>query len=750
MKKNYFVFLITMFLTSLTWGQSVIITAVIDGKAPSDGCSGSSGSSNPKAVELYVDGTVDFTNYTYEVESNGPSSGNLSWSSEDISSLGVRTNEFVYISPGSTQTLFEMYSGATSSNTFDGGSSFNGNDAIRITDGTNILDQFGDPNDVTGSSDHDNPWAYQDSFATRKSGTTANGGTFNVTDWNILGDNYFDSNSITSCSAMLAVVQFGTFTLTASNNPSITITSPANNATIGATTSVSVSLNIQNFTVSGDAGGGVSDNSGDGYLKATLEETGQQTQVTNFFSATPDPITTVPGRTYTATVELVDNSGDSLSPKVEASVTFTVELPCDIQLGTITEVCDAATSGTDTYTTTIPFTVGNTTTYTITAKDGSNNDVGTIEGDNPSTDQSGNIVISGVPEGTSFTVKVIGGSGSSCDLSRNITSPTCVSLPIYEPFDYPANTDLIAQPNWQNASSSSDEVKVVESDGGGFLILGPYYTQNEMPAFVGNMVSFDGIGSDPYIGFSDVTTGMIYASFTFHVKDMTGFDNTNGGYFAVLTEDGSFESRLWIRDPDAGTQDAGFVYNLGLSGGSGSTTTMHNGFTANKAEPVFVVMGYDLDNDETKMWVVPDAATLGANTPPAANVTLTGASASKINRFLIRQDSSSETPSIDFDELRIGTSWKDVTSNPTASTRNTGIEGFALYPNPVRGGKLNIRSNSTDKKQVSIFNVLGKNVLNTTVTGTNSEVNVSTISSGVYILKVVEGTKTATSKLVIR
>ena len=223
MKKNYlFTLLLTLCFSAVSFGQSVVITAILDGKAPSDGCSGSSGSSNPKALELYVSGTVDFNGYKYEAEANGPSSSGESWSSEDISSLGIRTDEFVYIAASGATVLYELYSGATAANTYVGGSSFNGNDALRITDGTNVLDQFGNPSDVTGSSDHDNSWEYEDSFATRKSGSTANSGAFDVSNWVVPGRNYLDDK--TSCGEMLSEVNFGSYSTVASTTPEITVT----------------------------------------------------------------------------------------------------------------------------------------------------------------------------------------------------------------------------------------------------------------------------------------------------------------------------------------------------------------------------------------------------------------------------------------------------------------------------------------------------------------------------------------------
>ena len=755
MKKNYiFTLLLTLMLSGFTFGQTVVITAILDGKAPSDGCSGASGSSSPKAIELYVDGTVDFTGYKYEAEANGSSSGET-WSSEDISSLGVRTNEFVYIVALGETTLYEMYTGATANNTHVGGSSFNGNDAIRITDGTNVLDQLGDPSDVTGSSDHDNPWEYEDSYISRKDGSTANSGTFNVSNWNVPGRNYFDNNSITSCAAMLAEVKFGTFKLTASTNPSVSITSPSSNQIFdGSTTMVPVTLDIQNFTVSGDSGGGVSDNNGDGYLKATLDETGQATVVTNFFTATPTPINVVAGRSYTAKVELVDNSGNSLNPKVETSVSFSVALPCDIQLTTITKTCNDNTAGMDTYQTSIDFTGGNTgVTYTITAKDSNDNNVGTIKGDNPDSLASGKITVAGIPEGTNIIIKVVGGTGSSCDITRNITSPICYPLPILETFSYTENQNLIANPLWGNASTSNpaNDIQVIKNDdGGGNPILGNYYSSAQLPDPTGNFVRLDGKGSDPFIGFEGQSTGTVYASFLFHITNMDDFKtNSNGGYFAILGESNtSFRARVWVKDPTAGAANEGLTFNVGIS--TGSTSTMHTGFTANLAEPVFVVMSYNLDNDEVKLWTVPDGSTFGTNTPPAANITLTGGSASEINRFILRQDSDSETPTIDFDELRIGTSWSAVTSNPTASVRNSAIDGFAMYPNPITNKRFTISSASSDAKEIVIFNVLGKKVFSSSFSGIKKDFDVAELNSGVYVLKVTEAGKTATKKLVIR
>ena len=51
------------------------------------------------------------------------------------------------------------------------------------------------------------------------------------------------------------------------------------------------------------------------------------------------------------------------------------------------------------------------------------------------------------------------------------------------------------------------------------------------------------------------------------------------------------------------------------------------------------------------------------------------------------------------------------------------IEGLSFYPNPVSNGKLYITSKTNDDKIVTIFDVLGKKVLQTTLN--TKELNIS-------------------------
>jgi len=76
------------------------------------------------------------------------------------------------------------------------------------------------------------------------------------------------------------------------------------------------------------------------------------------------------------------------------------------------------------------------------------------------------------------------------------------------------------------------------------------------------------------------------------------------------------------------------------------------------------------------------------------------------------------------------------------------IEGLNFYPNPVSNGKVYISSKSMQDKDIAIYDVLGKKVLQATIT--SKELNVSSLSPGVYIIKIKEGEASATRKLIVK
>lgn len=95
----------------------------------------------------------------------------------------------------------------------------------------------------------------------------------------------------------------------------------------------------------------------------------------------------------------------------------------------------------------------------------------------------------------------------------------------------------------------------------------------------------------------------------------------------------------------------------------------------------------------------------------------------------------------------LGMSAQEV-KNQSKLQETTVIEGLSLYPNPASGGKVYISSKNDLEKDILVFDVLGKKALQTTIT--SKELNISTLSPGVYIIKINEGAATATRKLIIK
>ncbi|MCM4163809.1 MULTISPECIES: T9SS type A sorting domain-containing protein [unclassified Arenibacter] len=85
---------------------------------------------------------------------------------------------------------------------------------------------------------------------------------------------------------------------------------------------------------------------------------------------------------------------------------------------------------------------------------------------------------------------------------------------------------------------------------------------------------------------------------------------------------------------------------------------------------------------------------------------------------------------------------------PKTNGSGADIPGFKIYPNPVTNGRVYISTSLNAPKQILVFDIFGSQVLETTIIG--SELNVSDLDAGVYVLRVNEKNKIATRKLIIK
>lgn len=77
------------------------------------------------------------------------------------------------------------------------------------------------------------------------------------------------------------------------------------------------------------------------------------------------------------------------------------------------------------------------------------------------------------------------------------------------------------------------------------------------------------------------------------------------------------------------------------------------------------------------------------------------------------------------------------------------IDGLNIYPNPISDGRVYIDTKLNNTKDISLYNVLGKKILSTTITGRELILPYN-ISPGIYIISIKEKEATATRKIVIK
>lgn len=254
MKKIYSLLFITF--ASVGFAQTPIITGIMDGD-----CTGG----NPKVLEVYASGTVNFANFSLENQTNATTT---TWGQTwNLAAAGTKTNVFVYFVQGDAATVGPVFAAEfaaiNSANVFYSGTgtgipqplNVNGDDRVRLINATSlvVIDQFG-TSDVDGTG---LAWEYTDSWAKRNNGTTANGSAFNIANWTIGAAASLDTfGTCQSSSAFSTIVPFGTYspTLGVKSNDIAGLNiypNPVTNGTLFINTDANAERNVTVFDVLG-------------------------------------------------------------------------------------------------------------------------------------------------------------------------------------------------------------------------------------------------------------------------------------------------------------------------------------------------------------------------------------------------------------------------------------------------------------------------------------------------------------------
>jgi hypothetical protein len=321
------------------------------------------------------------------------------------------------------------------------------------------------------------------------------------------------------------------------------------------------------------------------------------------------------------------------------------------------------------------------------------------------------------------------------------------TLPVYDGFNYTPGTLVYDNTNWWCLNTTPvNDVTVAPGSLSYSGLLGS----------TANKLSFGGEGDDIAIWFGDQPADTkIYYSFIFQVTDMTGINPGTPAHFAGFsnsaTTSGSWGCSIIVQKDATdltkfnighGTRSGYYLWNT--VDGTPTGTPVKYSFST----PIFIVACYEIigtyvagtPNDKSSMWINPSSSTFEDALAPTASITrdLTGSGFNDLdvlNRFYIRQDAASNTPSIEMDEIRISTTWAGVT--PKAIITNTADifseKTFAnIYPNPVKD-VMKVEIKSSDITSLEIHNLIGNRILFKEVSQGLTNIDLSALPSGIYL-----------------
>ena len=140
----------------------------------------------PKGIELFVLADIaDLSNYGIGSANNGGGSDGEEFT---FPAVAVTAGTFIYVASESTQ--FTNFFGFAPDYT-NGSMGINGDDAVELFFGGNVIDVFGDIN-VDGSGQ---PWEYADGWASRNTGTGPDGSVFSLASWSFSGAGGLDNET---------------------------------------------------------------------------------------------------------------------------------------------------------------------------------------------------------------------------------------------------------------------------------------------------------------------------------------------------------------------------------------------------------------------------------------------------------------------------------------------------------------------------------------------------------------------------
>jgi hypothetical protein len=280
----------------------------------------------------------------------------------------------------------------------------------------------------------------------------------------------------------------------------------------------------------------------------------------------------------------------------------------------------------------------------------------------------------------------------------SIASPVSAALVRYEPFNYSnVGSTIEGQTTADGGTWVRAYTDAANPPNSILVASGNLAMPSQINPAIGNSVELNGVGNGqnkalrlPF-GTGAIAAnsgGTMYYSFALRVDELTGATNTTGAFLAGLnntngpsTADATAAgARLYGRiDPTDASK-----YNLGIFRNVNSTTASTSWFTTGLTvgETIFIVASYEAavgsQNDVARLWISPDPSTFGdpsfspSTTPPTVQDVTTGTGTDiGIASIILRQGPA---PHVTLDEIRVGTTWADVT--PVPEPAGLGVAGI--------------------------------------------------------------------------
>jgi hypothetical protein len=273
-----------------------------------------------------------------------------------------------------------------------------------------------------------------------------------------------------------------------------------------------------------------------------------------------------------------------------------------------------------------------------------------------------------------------------------LASQVQASLLLYEPFNYnTGNLNSNVAPNGNTWYSSAASPTTATTDFVQVTTGNLSYTDfpAAAPGSLGNSVTFGNVGRTDRIAFTTQTSGTVWFSVLLNITDLrntaaaggfiAGFNNTPQTAANDLTaaQPGVVDTRLIIKTIAADALGVG-TYQIGLDKSSGTAANFQfDAGTYSTGSTVLIVGNYTFNtgsttDDVSKLWINPSSSTFGNDgLTPGSNLTsssgndITGGT---IATFILRQNQNVVPAGVQMDELRVGTSWTDVTAIPEPAT----------------------------------------------------------------------------------